>query len=71
MSVAHALVLGIGLGVVAACSGAQTKNQADLAAITAGCRVGLDLERDAGEAGAADDTARGCAAELRAWENTK
>lgn len=56
MSAARALVLGIGACVVVACSGAQDKAQVQLATITAGCKASLDLERDAGEAGAADDT---------------
>ncbi len=71
----HALITAMVLVgcscVMAACSGAQDKQQAQLAAITAGCKVGLDIERDGGEAGAADVTARGCAAELRAWEHAK
>lgn len=66
MSAARALVLGIGACAVVACSGAQDKAQVQLATITAGCKVAL--ERDAGEAGAADDTARGCASALHAWE---
>jgi hypothetical protein len=67
----RALVLAGTAGAVAGCSGAQDKAQAQLAAIVTGCEVGLAIERDAGEAGAADQTATGCKAELRAWEHAK
>lgn len=66
-----ALVLAASACAVVACSGAQTQSQAELGAITAGCKVSLDLERGFGEAGAADDTARGCSAALRTWEKAK
>lgn len=66
-----ALVLGIAALCMASCSGAQTKSQAELAAIVAGCEVSLDLERDAGEAGAASETGDGCRAALHSWERTK
>lgn len=70
---AKALVAALGAGAMclASCSGAQTKDQAKLAAIVAGCKESLDIARDGGEAGAADAIAKGCAAELHVWENGK
>jgi hypothetical protein len=55
--------------IVVACSASQSRFDLQLTAITAGCKVSLDLERDAGAAGAADDTARGCEAALRTLDH--
>lgn len=71
MNARRALVLACCVGALADCSGAQDKAQAQLAAITAGCEVSLSIERDAGEAGAAYDTAKGCKAALHSWEHAK
>lgn len=68
---ALAMVLGSGASLLDACSGAQSAKQAQLATIVSGCKVALDIERDAGEAGAADDTADGCKAALHSWERAK
>ncbi len=61
------LVLGASLHLVA-CGAAQDKEQATLAAITAGCKVSLDLDRDAGAAGAVDAEADACRKTLHVWE---
>jgi hypothetical protein len=53
------------------CGGAQPKAQAQLAAIVAGCKVSLGIERDAGEAGAVGETEQGCRAALHAWERAR
>lgn len=66
-----AAALGVGACLLASCGGAQSKTQAQLVAITAGCQAALDIERDAGEAGATSQTERGCRASLHAWEGTK
>lgn len=63
-----ALVLACGIGCVVGCSGAQDKSKATYAAIVAGCKVSLDLDRDAGAAGAIDDEARACHETLKVWE---
>lgn len=55
--------------LVASCSGAQDKNEATYAAIVAGCKVSLDVDRDAGAAGAVDDESRACDKTLKVWEN--
>lgn len=65
-----ALVLTV-CAVIDACSGSQAKEQAQYAAIVAGCKAGLDISRDAGEAGQTGEIEKGCSAELRAWEHAK
>lgn len=65
---ALAAVLGVGACLLVNCSGAQSKAQAQLATITAGCKVALGIERDAGDAGATNQTEQGCRASLHAWE---
>ncbi|HEY6824146.1 MAG TPA: hypothetical protein VI195_06875 [Steroidobacteraceae bacterium] len=68
---ALACLLGANALCLADCGGAQPKAQAQLAAIVAGCKVSLDLERDAGEAGAIGETEQGCRAALHTWERAK
>lgn len=70
ISAGCALVLAIGFAALASCSG-QSRSEAQYAAIVAGCKAGLDIERDAGEAGAVNETAEGCRAALRSWEHAK
>lgn len=65
-----ALVLTV-CAVIDACSGSQAKEQAQYAAIVAGCKAGLDISRNAGEAGQTGEIEKGCAAELRSWEHQK
>jgi hypothetical protein len=62
------LLLVVGL-VLASCSGAQDKAQAQFAAITVGCTASLDLDRDAGAAGAVNAEADACRKTLHVWEN--
>lgn len=59
------------LGLVAACGAAQDKSEAAYAAIVAGCKVSLDIDRDAGEAGAVDTEAKACDKTLKVWESHK
>ncbi len=61
----------LAFGAVFACGAAQDKEQATLAAITAGCKVSLDLDRDAGAAGAVDAEADACRKTLHVWEARK
>ncbi len=61
------LVLGASLHL-AACGAAQDKEQATLSAITLGCKVSLDLDRDAGAAGAVDAEEDACRKTLHVWE---
>ena len=69
---ALAVALGIGAGLLAVCScSGQPKAEAQYVAIVAGCEVALDIERDAGEAGATNETAEGCRAALHSWEHAK
>lgn len=62
------LVLGVSAALLVACSAAQDKTEAAYAAIVGGCKVSLDLDRDAGAAGAVDDEARGCDKTLKVWQ---
>jgi hypothetical protein len=55
--------------VALSCGAAQDKQQAELGAITAGCKVSLD--RDAGAAGAVDAEADACRKTLHVWEARK
>ncbi len=61
------LLLGVSVHLVA-CGAAQDKEQAILAAITAGCDVSLQLDRDAGAAGAVDAEADACRKTMHVWE---
>ncbi len=65
-----ACLVGGAVGVVLAygCGGNVAPAQAQLAAITAGCKVSLDLVRDSGAAGAIDEVEDGCRTSLKAWE---
>lgn len=54
-------------GVVASCSAAQSKADLELTAITGGCKVAMDLEKDAGAAEALELTSNGCRAAIKTW----
>lgn len=64
--------LGITLGLLAllyfsqACA-QQAVPQAQLAAVTAGCKAGQAIDDDAGAAGARDALDEGCAKTIRVW----
>jgi hypothetical protein len=63
-----AVVVSVCLGVlVASCSASQSKADLELAAITGGCKVALDLEQDAGATEAHVSTAEGCRAAIKTW----
>lgn len=62
------VLLGVSVHLVA-CGAAQDKQQAELAAITAGCKVSLDLDRDAGAAGAVDAESDACRKTMHVWES--
>jgi len=63
-----AFLIAQGFGLFLGCSAPQARAEAQNAAIVAGCRTSLELARDAGEAGARDEIARGCEDSLRLWE---
>lgn len=63
-----AVVVSLCLGVlVASCSASQSKADLELAAITGGCKVAIDLEKDAGTAEALVSTTEGCRAAIKTW----
>lgn len=67
-----ALVLACFAGLMAAsCGAAQDKEQATLGAIVAGCVASLDIDRDAGAAGAIDDEAKACRETQHQWEQRR
>jgi hypothetical protein len=59
-----AVLLGV---LVASCSASQSKADLELAAITGGCKVALDLEKDAGATEALVSTTEGCRAAVHTW----
>lgn len=64
-----AVVLACCAGLLAAsCGAAQDKEQATLGAIVAGCVASLDVDRDAGAAGATVDEAKACRETQHQWE---
>jgi len=61
----------VACAMLGAACGSVTRSEANYAAIVAGCKASLDIERDAGEAGAENKTAEGCRAALDSWERAK
>lgn len=59
-----ALACALAVLCAMSCTAAQDRASLQLTAITAGCKASLDLEHDAGAAGAADATSKGCEAAL-------
>jgi hypothetical protein len=64
-----ALVLaGCACFVALSCGAAQDAEQAKFGAIVAGCIAGLDVDREAGAAGAIDDETKACRETQHQWE---
>ena len=55
------------LGLASACGAAQSKADAQLAAITGGCKVALDLEHAQDAGPSLIETQDGCRAAIKTW----